>query len=59
MNNRRPGDWWPCYSADASEADVPRLAAKALGVPRERIETLRTGGCWLARERQEKEEGAQ
>jgi len=41
---------------NATEADVLRLAPQALRVPRERIEIQRTGGCWLARERQEETE---
>ena len=52
---KRPGDWWPCYSADTSEADVLRLAAKALGIPEKRVEVLETGGCWLARVRRKDE----
>ena len=47
----KSGDWLG-FSADTSEADVPRLAAKALDVPEERVEVRRTGGAWLARERQ-------
>ena len=50
----KPGDWWPCFSADTPEADVLELAARALGMPEERVEVLRTGGGVLARERQEK-----
>lgn len=49
----KPGDWWPCFSADTSEANVLRLAAKRLKVPEGRVEVLRTGGGWLAREKQE------
>jgi len=56
---KRHGDWWPCYSADTSEADVLEKAAKALKVPEARVEVLETGGGWLARERQEKEKGVQ
>ena len=48
-------DWWPCYSADISEADVLRLAVKALKVPKDAVEVKWTGGCWLARVRQEDE----
>ena len=43
-------DDWLGYSADTPEADVLRLAAKALGVPEERVEVLKTKGAWLARE---------
>ena len=49
----KPGDWPCCYSADETEADVRRKAAKELKVPEGRLEVLETGGCWLARERQE------
>ena len=48
----KPGDWLG-YSADTPEADVPRLAAKALGVPEERVEVLKTKGAWLARKKRE------
>jgi len=50
---KQSGDWWPCYSADETEADVLRLAAVKLGVPEERVEVKRTGGAVLARVRQE------
>ena len=50
---KRPGDWWPCHSADASEADVLRLAAKALGVAEEQVEVKETKGAWLARKKRE------
>ena len=48
----RPGNWLG-YSADTPEAKAKELAAKKLGVPEERVELLETGGCWLAREKQE------
>lgn len=50
---REPGDWWPCFSADTSEADVLEEAAAKLNIPEKHIETLRTGGGVLARVRQE------
>lgn len=53
MNSRKPGDWWPCYSADTAEGNVKEKAAKALGIPLGRVEVKRTGGCWLTRERRE------
>ena len=40
---------WRGYSADTTEADVLRLAAKALGVPKKRVKVLKTGGGWLVR----------
>jgi len=52
---RKPGDWWPCYSADTDEADVLSEAAAKLGVPERCVEVLRTGGGWLARVRQKDE----
>lgn len=51
---KKPGDWL-AYSADETEADVKRKAAKALGVPEKRVEVLETGGGWLARVRREDE----
>jgi len=54
--NKRSGDWWPCcYSANTTEADVLRLAAKALDLPEAQVKVLKTGGCWLAREKCEDE----
>jgi len=55
--NKRSGDWWPCcYSANTTEADVLRLAAKALDVPEAQVEVLKTGSCWLARVRREEDQ---
>ena len=53
---KKPGDWWPCYSIDTTEAKVKEKAAKALDVPEDAVEVKRTDGCWLARERQENED---
>ena len=52
----KQGDDWIAYSVDTDEADVLRQSAVKLGVPEKCVEMLRTGGCWLARERQEKTE---
>lgn len=49
----KPGDWWPCFSADESEADVLKEAAKMLKVPERRVEILETGGGWLTRPKEE------
>ena len=47
-------DWWPCcYSVDIDEAEVKERAAKMLKVPEDAVEVKWTGGCWLARVRQE------
>ena len=46
-------DWWPCFSADESKADAKEKAAVKLGVPEDAVEVKWTGGCWLARVRQE------
>lgn len=46
----KTNDWWPCcYSTDIAEARARELAAAKLDVPEEQIEVKRTGGCWLAR----------
>ena len=55
MMTERPGDWWPCYSADETETSVRAKAAANLKVPEEQVEVKYTGGCWLARVKEKTE----
>lgn len=50
----RPGlVWWTAYSTDETDDKVRKHAAQKLGALPEYIELERTGGCVLARAREE------